>query len=198
MVNLKIVSYVGSKLAVLGALCLTQCAVLLGIVHGGAALTGPWLPMFLVLWLTALVGLGLGLVISASARTSEVAIAMLPLILLPMVILGGVMQPCHKMNAAGKALAQVIPSRWAFEGLLLMETAARPTWTALQAPVPPGKNPSPAATPSAAPEEEDMAQRFFPKDSDRTGKATASIVLAVMLILLIAANLAILRWRDVH
>ena len=94
MVNLKIPSYVGSKLAVLGGLCLVQCAILLVIVHWGTGLRGPWLGMFLMLLLTSLVGLAIGLTVSALARTSEVAIALLPLILLPMVILAGVLQPC--------------------------------------------------------------------------------------------------------
>ena len=59
MVNLKIPSYVASKFAVLGGLCILQCAVLLGIVHWGAGLVGPWVPMFLVLLLTSMVGLAM-------------------------------------------------------------------------------------------------------------------------------------------
>ena len=68
MVNLKVPSYVGSKFMVLGGLCFLQCAVLLGIVYRGAGLKGPWSAMFLLLLLTALVGLGIGLTISALAR----------------------------------------------------------------------------------------------------------------------------------
>ena len=61
MVNLKIPSYMGSKFTVLGGLCLLQCSVLLGIVHWGTGLKGPWPAMFVVLLLTALVGLGIRL-----------------------------------------------------------------------------------------------------------------------------------------
>ena len=109
MVNLKIPSYVGSKFVVLGGLCLLQCAVLLAIVYLGAGLCGPWLAMFLTLLLTSLVGLAIGLTVSALARTSEVAIALLPLILLPMVILAGVLQPLHKMNRMGAVCTKSCP-----------------------------------------------------------------------------------------
>jgi ABC-type multidrug transport system ATPase subunit len=134
MVNLKIPSYVGSKFAVLGGLCFLQCSVLLGIVYRGTGLKGPWLAMFLLLLLTALVGLGIGLAISALARTSEVAIALLPLILLPMVILGGILQPVYEMDRPMSWLAHLMPSRWAFEGLLLLEANDRPTLPPAQPP----------------------------------------------------------------
>ena len=107
----KIPSYVGSKFAVLGGLSCVQCAMLLAIVYWGAGLQGPWKEMFVSLLLTSLVGVAIGLTVSALARTSEVAIALLPLILLPMVMLAGVMQPVHKMSFPVRALAQVIPSR---------------------------------------------------------------------------------------
>jgi hypothetical protein len=42
------------------------------------------------------------------------------------------MQPVHKMNEAIQVLTHAMPSRWAFEGLLLLEIEDRPTW------VPPG------------------------------------------------------------
>src|SRR5205807_2251418 len=77
------------------------------------------LGMFVVLLLTAFVGVALGLLVSALARTSEVAIALMPLILLPMVILGGALFPRHKMPAP--ALADCMPSRWAYEAMLVLE-----------------------------------------------------------------------------
>jgi len=254
MVNLKIPSYVGSKLTVLGMLCVAQCAVLLGTVHLGAGLKGPWLGMFLVLLLTSLVGQGIGLTVSALARTSEVAIALLPLILLPMIVLAGVLQPVHKMNSAVQLFANVMPSRWAFEGLLLLEVEDRPTWTppaipplapeGTPAPGGPAKalsaesatsgapgvammeadtpdrpvvsatsggpvtqpqaeapSPQPAATQAddgQSPEAQDMAERFFPKETERFGVRASVISLGAMLILLVAGIHVILHARDVH
>jgi ABC-type polysaccharide/polyol phosphate export permease len=201
MVNLKIPSYVGSKFTVLGGLCLLQCAVLLGIVYWGAGLTGPWLAMFAVLLLTSLVGTGIGLTVSALARTSEVAIALLPLILLPIVILAGILQPLHEMNAAMEVLSQAMPSRWAFEGVLLLEVEDRPTWT-----LPPDAESakphaaSGTATPvtQQAATQQDMAEKFFPAEAERMGTRASVVALAAMLILLIASMHVILRARDVH
>src|SRR5690242_19823757 len=54
MVGLKLLPYVAAKLTVLGGLCLLQCAVLLGIVHWGCSLKGPWPPLLGFLLLSAL------------------------------------------------------------------------------------------------------------------------------------------------
>ncbi len=159
--------------------------------------------MFLLLLLAALVGLGIGLTISALARTSEVAIALLPLILLPMVILAGILQPVHEMNAPMQWLAQVMPSRWAFEGLLLLEVEDRPKWTPPVLPRPPGQPPqAPAAAgkPPAAeqPKEQDMAERYFPQQDERMGTRASGVALVAMLVLLVGAIYMILQSRDVH
>lgn len=205
MVNLKIPSYTASKFTVLGGLCFLQCAVLLPMVYWGAGLKGPWAAMFVVLLLTSIVGLAIGLTVSALARTSEVAIALLPLILLPMVILAGVLQPVHKMSAPMRLLAQAMPSRWAFEGLLVLEVEDRPTWRPPPIPVPAAvKASTPDASADRAPREEvtlqaqDMAEEFFPTETERTGARACGIALGAMLILLVASIHMILRARDVH
>lgn len=217
MVNLKIPSFIGSKFAVLGTLCFIQCTVLLVIVHWGGGLRGPWLAMFFILLLTSLVGLGLGLTISSLARTSEVAIALLPLVLLPLVILAGILQPAHRMSAPAKLLAQVMPSRWAFEGLLLLEVEDRPLWT------PPASTSDHVTTSSAAvsasrsngiasesvvadsllteaepPRPHDMAEQYFPRESERMGTIASGMALVTMLAGLVAAICVILRSRDLH
>jgi len=117
---------VGSKFAVLGGLCLVQCLTLLSLVDLGCGLKAPWLPLLLLLWLSAMVGTAVGLILSALARTSEVAIALLPVVLLPMVILGGSIQPIHKMHRASRLMCQFVPTRWAFEGLALVEGRPSP------------------------------------------------------------------------
>jgi ABC-type multidrug transport system ATPase subunit/ABC-type multidrug transport system permease subunit len=121
MVNLRLPAYVGSKFAVLGVFCMIQCILLLGIVYSGAHLTGSWPKLYAVVLLAAWVGVGLGLVVSALAKTSEIAIGLVPLILLPMVILGGMMKPVAEMASPMKALSGLMASRWAFEGALRVE-----------------------------------------------------------------------------
>jgi len=76
MVNLKIPSYVMSKFTVLGAFCLFQCATLLAIVYVGCGLEANPILLYTSLVAASLVGVGLGLLVSAFARTSEAAIAL--------------------------------------------------------------------------------------------------------------------------
>ena len=109
--------------------------------------------------------LGIGLTVSALARTSEVAIALLPLILLPMIVLAGVLQPVHKMNSAIQMFAQVMPSRWAFEGLLVLEVEDRPTWT------PPAIPPQYPRGPAAAGSPAEVSSAAMPRPNPATGAA---------------------------
>ncbi len=177
MVNLKLIPYVASKFAVLGGLCILQCIILLGVVHFGCGLKGNLVLTFGLMLLAALVGVALGLVISAAAKTSEIAIGILPLVQLTMVVLGGGMQEIHQMPSVMRWAAQTMPSRWAFEGALLLEIEDR--------------DPAPVTG-------QDMAERPFPKDDHRTSVWASFLALTVMLTLLSGSVLVILRLRDVH
>jgi ABC-type multidrug transport system ATPase subunit/pSer/pThr/pTyr-binding forkhead associated (FHA) protein len=186
MVNLRLVAYVGSKFAVLGGLCVVQCATLLGIVYWGCDLQGDWRLLFALLLLVAMVGVGLGLTVSALAPTSDMAIAMLPLVLLPMVILGGILLPLKDMHQSVRLLCYIMPSRWAFEGMLLVESDARPV---VPLPVLPG-------TPQEKP---DFAEAYFPtKDDFRLGVPASLLALGILFVVLVVAIHLILRMRDIH
>jgi ABC-type multidrug transport system ATPase subunit len=124
MVTLKLIPYVFSKLAVLLVLCAFQCAVMLAIVYFGLGLHGDFLKEFSVLLLSSMIGAGLGLCISAIAKTSESAIALLPVVLLPVIALGGGMKPIITMDKMTRYVSNVIPSRWAFEANLVQEAIA--------------------------------------------------------------------------
>jgi ABC-type multidrug transport system ATPase subunit/ABC-type multidrug transport system permease subunit len=134
MITLELGSYVFSKLAVLLALCIFQCGSLLGIVYFSCGLHSSFLADFAVLLIASMIGAGLGLCISAVSETNESAIAMLPLVLLPIIALGGGMRPIYLMPKVGQALSMVIPSRWSFEANLLSEASAK-QWGGLK-PVP--------------------------------------------------------------
>ncbi|MEP7340901.1 MAG: FHA domain-containing protein [Acidobacteriota bacterium] len=182
MVNLKIPSYVASKFTVLGLLCIIQCAVLVGIVYVGCGLRGAVLPIFGILTLTSLVGAALGLTASAWARTVERAIALVPIILLPMIIMGGALYPKHKMTLPW--MTQIVPSRWAYESLLLTEAESR-------AHIPINR------TADSDLEFLDMAEEHFPRDS-RGGAGVGALVLGGMLVVLMGIILVLLRWRDIR
>ncbi len=125
MVTLKLFPYVFSKLAVLFGLCVFQCGTMLAIVYFSCGLKSNFFLDFLVLLVASMIGAGLGLSISALSRTNESAIALLPVVLLPIIALGGGMRPIYLMPKAGQIVSTIIPSRWSYEANLLHEGAAK-------------------------------------------------------------------------
>ena len=121
MVNLRIPAYVGSKFLVLGGLCAIQCLLLLGIAFVPLGLEGSFLALYGVLFLASMAGLGMGLTLSALASSSEAAMGLVPLLLIPQIILGGVIMPVHEMKLPMKVLSMTMVSRWGYEAMLHVE-----------------------------------------------------------------------------
>lgn len=121
MVNLKIPSYVMSKFTVLGFACGLQCFMLLVMTWPVLGFEGSFFEMYFLLLFCSLAGLGMGLVLSSLVRTSEAAIALVPLLLIPQVILGGMIMPIDKMSLPVKGASLAMVSRWGFEGMLHAE-----------------------------------------------------------------------------
>jgi len=115
MVNLKLPSYVFAKFTVLAALCTFQCLILLSIVYFACGLKGNFLDAAVLLIASSLVGASLGLAISARSPTTETAIALLPVVLLPIIALGGGIRAVYKMPKATQWISYAVPSKWAFE-----------------------------------------------------------------------------------
>ena len=126
MVGLSIVSYLASKVALLLVVAAVQAALLLGIVAWACHVQSPWWHLFLVLYAAGLAGGALGLVVSATLRTTEAATAILPVLLMPMIVLGGVLVPLADLPKVTQPLAAAMPSRWAFEAMVVPEAEARP------------------------------------------------------------------------
>jgi len=122
MVTLKLGSYVFSKLAILFALGVVQCVSLIGIVYPTLGLKSNFGLDLLVLIICAMVGTGLGLCISAFSKTTESAIALLPIVLLPIIALGGGMRPIYQIDEKYRWVTDAVPSRWGFEANMLEET----------------------------------------------------------------------------
>jgi hypothetical protein len=216
MVNLKIPSYVASKFSALGGFCFLQCAALVLIVHSGAGLKSSPLLMLFALTLASFVGLALGLAVSALARTSEVAIGLIPVILIPMVIFGGLLSKTHlKENALSHATDPVV-SRWTFEALLVAESDERACWKmymnmasqdlkpkAIEVDCNTGQfnsyvDPNASSSLKSVDQQvQNVASGFFPKNK-RTGIAASLAILALMLAALTGAIMLTLRLRDVH
>ena len=163
MVTLKLVPYAFSKLAVLLALCIFQCGSMLAIVYFVCGLKSNFLYDFAALLTASLIGAGLGLCISAVSHTNESAIALLPVVLLPIIALGGGMRAIYQMPEVGRVVSVVIPSRWAFEATLLQEAKAeewKPDISSIPAAPPQGIE-GQAAMPRLAPLS-DIAQHSIP------------------------------------
>ncbi|MDX9719514.1 MAG: FHA domain-containing protein [Myxococcota bacterium] len=130
MVNLKIPSFVLSKFAVLALLSLIQCALLLGISYPLLGFEGSFLKLLLALFLCATAGLGMGLVLSSVVRSTEAAVALVPLMLIPQLVLGGLIVPLSDFQggvlpSGVRQLSNVMVARWTFEGLLHAEDERR-------------------------------------------------------------------------
>jgi hypothetical protein len=152
------------RFAAIGGLLVAQCAVLLAIVHWGSGLKGPWASMFGVLVLAAAVGLSLGLLVFSVVRTPAPAVAVLVVAFVAMTAMGG---RIWRLSASGPGspIAAAMPSRWAFEGLLLLEGERR--------------RPPDVPDEKAGP---DLAEDFFPIASERMGPTADAMALGFMLI----------------
>jgi ABC transport system ATP-binding/permease protein len=133
MVNLTLFNYVFSKFLLLSLFCVIQCSVLLGIVffslgfHGGLEAFGIELGTMII---TAMNSVALGLLLSTVVTSSEAAMALTPIALIPQVVLGGLMVPMTT-NFLLEYPMFVVPARWGFQGLVAEERAAvasDPAW----------------------------------------------------------------------
>jgi ABC-type multidrug transport system permease subunit len=206
MVNLKLPSYVFSKFAVLVGLCIFQCLTLLTVVYFGCDLHGSFLREAGILIVSSLVGAALGLAISARSSTTETAIALLPVVLLPVITLGGGIRAIYKMPAPARIMSYVAPSRWAFERNMVDEAKDHvcgylpgpQRWDAC----PGGGKGVDAATlqvPEATTETNGIRQpaQLTKGDSLRYTYGESIAVLGAMLVVLLSSVLVFLRMRDI-
>jgi ABC-type multidrug transport system ATPase subunit/pSer/pThr/pTyr-binding forkhead associated (FHA) protein len=159
--GLQIPSYVLSKLFVLSFIALIQCVtvmIVLLLVNHAFSLSPPEiLGAIGILFLVALNGTLIGLVISALVKTPEKALALFPLVLIPELLLSGLFMPVRKIQTVIPITVEQL-----FEGRLfaqpeakakaerMMHPLAPPIVTAPSAAAPESAAPSPNATESAA------------------------------------------------
>jgi hypothetical protein len=115
-VGLAKISYYGSKLILLGFLSVLQVGVLYGIVRFFTSLGGEEVEQLLLLSLSSLTGVSLGLAISTLANSEDLAVTIVPIILIPQIIMAGLIAP---LVGYARVFAQVfISAYWAYQGLL--------------------------------------------------------------------------------
>jgi ABC transport system ATP-binding/permease protein len=197
MVSLKLPSYIFSKLTVAAILSFFQCFILLGMITLMCDLKGNFAITLGILYLSSLVGAAIGLWVSAWASTTEAAIAVLPLVLLPVITLGGGLSPIYQMRAPVRQIAMIVPSRWAFEADLELEAQERhgTTGSDLEQKCDLAEIPFPSPEPTCP---ANYSQRDNTKQYSRTPLKTTFTVLCGMLVFWLGMALLFLRLRDVH
>jgi hypothetical protein len=124
MVNLGLMPYVGSKIFVLALIVAVQCSLLFGsikVMHylGLMSVPGWLIPQLTIVALTSMVGIALGLFVSAIVKTSEMATSLVPLILIPQILFSGLV---GVPAGASKVIGTLMPATWAFDGLKQFST----------------------------------------------------------------------------
>ncbi len=126
MVNLGLFNYVMSKFMLLALFCVLQCAALLSIVFFALGFNGG-LPAFAqtlgALVVTSISAVSLGLLLSTLVVSSEAAMALTPIALIPQVVLGGLMVPATTIPKLAPIM-NLIPARWGFEAAVVSERLA--------------------------------------------------------------------------
>jgi ABC transport system ATP-binding/permease protein len=119
LVNLRIWPYLFSKMTVLSLLCALQSFLLLGIVGLRVPFTpesSTWWLMLLTLFLTSLAATLQGLVLSSATNSTDQSMSLVPVMVLPQVIFSGMLISLGDLGPL-RAVANIMPGRWAYGGL---------------------------------------------------------------------------------
>lgn len=119
LVNLSPLAYVGSKVAVLSLFAGVQSLLVTGVLAFGFNLPGPTFQvlagLLIAFGLTALCGMGIGLLVSALSPTPDRAATLVVLLLIPQLIFAGSTVPRSEMEAPAKLVSDVTISKWSLE-----------------------------------------------------------------------------------
>ena len=124
MFNLKILPYIFSKISVLSFFSIIQSAIFIFILfirYNNSDITDLNQPFKLFLWMIflSIASTFLGLLLSSMVRTTERAMTILPLILLPQIMLAGIISKIS--NGLVEFISYLTLSRWGVEGLHIIQ-----------------------------------------------------------------------------
>ncbi len=120
-IGVGVLPYVSSKVLVLGVATVLQCAVLTGVLHPILDLGTYGFPLAKlagVSGLLGLVGMALGLFVSAVWTSSEAAVGTLPLMLIPQITFSSIMVSVRDMGETAKALTWLTIQRYGFDAVI--------------------------------------------------------------------------------
>ena len=114
-VNLLPISYLASKVLLLGSITLLQVGLLLLIVKMGTGVDCG-IDSCVLLFSLAMAGVSLGLLISAASKSTDIAVTIVPLVLIPQIILSGAIAD---VDGFARLLAQpFVVTYWGYGGLV--------------------------------------------------------------------------------
>lgn len=114
--NLGLGAYITSKIVILSLISVAQASLLFVIVRVWCWPPGSALLQWMTLAALAAAGTGVGLLISAAAPSEEVATALVPVVVIPQIILGGVIAPLK--GFALLIAKSVVSVYWGHEALV--------------------------------------------------------------------------------
>jgi F0F1-type ATP synthase assembly protein I len=97
--DLKLSSYVGSKLIYVGAVAGMQSLLFIAVLAGMGAVENHLAECFALMWLLTLVGGLMGLLISSVFSTAEKALYAFPLTMIPQLLLAGLLIPVNTIHS---------------------------------------------------------------------------------------------------
>jgi ABC-type multidrug transport system ATPase subunit/pSer/pThr/pTyr-binding forkhead associated (FHA) protein len=114
LVNLRLIPYVLSKVLVLGSFAFLQCVLFLVILDAWFGVPGSWPLLLGGMLLASVVGIVLGLALSAMVGSADRAMTLLPILLIPQVLFT---TPAVQMDMKGPAgvVARAMPTWWAYD-----------------------------------------------------------------------------------
>lgn len=114
-INLLVTSYLASKIVLLGAISFIQSVLLYVIVTNGTSIDHSLSQFFLVLTLS-IAGVGMGLLISALSQSTDMAVTIVPLVLIPQIIFSGMIGKIEGLSQLVSQLFVVV--YWGHGGLV--------------------------------------------------------------------------------
>lgn len=118
---LSVTAYLWSKISTITIISALQCFILCLFAFFTLELNISFLSLFASLTLTSFSALSMGLLLSALVKTSEAAMALVPVVLIPQVILGGLVVSFGSLPEVMQTISGGILARWSYELLLLLE-----------------------------------------------------------------------------
>jgi ABC-type multidrug transport system permease subunit len=115
LLGLSVRAYIASKVQVQALITFVQCLLMQGVLHVWLGLHGPPLLLFGTFWLTAMAGVGLGLVISCLAGTADRAVSLAPLVTIPQVLFSRLILPEATLTGWARPIEKAMILRWGFD-----------------------------------------------------------------------------------